>query len=60
MLKRMALQGLGALALLWARHRQHTKAVDAAMGCVDEDRGLSRQRRQRDVVKMLRQSISGF
>ena len=48
MLERMALQGLGALALLWGRRRQHTKAVDAAMGVwtrtvdfvADEDKGM--------------------
>jgi hypothetical protein len=60
MLKRMALQGLDALALLWGRSQTAHKGSRCGDGCVDEDGGLCRRRRQRDVVKPLRQRISGF
>ncbi|PMD26656.1 hypothetical protein NA56DRAFT_293823 [Hyaloscypha hepaticicola] len=46
-------------AALGASQTAH-KGSRCGDGCVDEDRGLSRQRRQRDVVKPLHQSISGF
>jgi hypothetical protein len=44
----MVVQGLDALALLWGRDREHTKAVDAALGLwtrtvdlvADENKGM--------------------
>ena len=56
----MALQGLDALVLLWGRHRELTKVVDAALGLwtrtvdlglADETKGGCRRQRSR---------ISGF